>query len=669
MERFVACLNAVYNTGDKDCLKEIIDLCGSEDSQLFQLLAKLFSIPPTPDLQPFGGSPYLNKIEILSNSEKIVCLKTIGKEYPTYFHREVFFQSALKFPYVNPIDFVDFEKNKIYTYAQPFGSLYEVTMLGVLSPLFFTDLMGIMYKVGLTIQYYFHRDLIHRDIKPHNIFISDDLEPLLSDFGIARSFDTTNKITPNTGTEYYKSPLVSQQIGNYPKEIDIYSMIITFIFAFSSKQVPYYKYDKNSRKCQFVSDVPFSNFCLLVFTKCFLLHESGVSNVNDFSIEHYILFVKKSYNECISTLQTLRIAESVDDIKKVIEKYNSDNIQTSKADIQLDLLIREAFPDKNEDMYSLINFLCKNDRILYHAVRELAIKNDGLLLNILDGNSKSIFNIIDLEINSKEREMFHKAHFNSYACINKCYKRIEDIKNRLDEIYNSHNQPLFLAKGCQDDFLDKFKNTSQKGSRQYDFPYPLKHNILFPIQKMTSFCTHIIKDQKYIPEQDRLKGVYVNLVMKQKIDDYFYYIAGQYYLKNDYVCAITYNYGSESDFYVGLFPNEEKYTFQINSDDIDQNIKPQEDIKIREVLCADLAVQNDNVRVLVIPKDKPLEAFGFFAAKSHSIPIYFDDIYFGKIVHCNVGEIIQIYVNFSKAISINSFSIYGQRNESVYLEI
>ena len=24
MERFVACLNAVYNTGDKDCLKEII---------------------------------------------------------------------------------------------------------------------------------------------------------------------------------------------------------------------------------------------------------------------------------------------------------------------------------------------------------------------------------------------------------------------------------------------------------------------------------------------------------------------------------------------------------------------------------------------------------------------------------------------------------------------
>ena len=143
-------------------------------------------------------------------SDILLCKKEIKNGFETYFQREVFFQSMLKFPYINPITYAEFGNNYIiYTQAQPFGSLFEISQLDIYSPLFFTDLMGIIYKISLTIQYYFERDIIHRDIKPHNIFISDDLEPLLSDFGIARSTDSHNTKTINTGTANFKSPLVS----------------------------------------------------------------------------------------------------------------------------------------------------------------------------------------------------------------------------------------------------------------------------------------------------------------------------------------------------------------------------------------------------------------------------------------------------------------------------
>jgi|TARA_B110000305_G_C19400706_1_gene619983 NIMA (never in mitosis gene a)-related kinase len=52
-------------------------------------------------------------------------------------------------------------------------------------------------------------NIIHRDIKPQNIFLSKDNEAKIGDFGISKKLDNTlDMAKTQTGTPYYLSPEV-----------------------------------------------------------------------------------------------------------------------------------------------------------------------------------------------------------------------------------------------------------------------------------------------------------------------------------------------------------------------------------------------------------------------------------------------------------------------------
>ncbi|NXH58722.1 E2AK2 kinase, partial [Rhabdornis inornatus] len=71
------------------------------------------------------------------------------------------------------------------------------------------------------VEYIHSKDLIHRDLKPQNIFISRDDKIKIGDFGLLTSvaFET---LTENTGTKSYMAP---EQFGDrYGKEVDIYAL-------------------------------------------------------------------------------------------------------------------------------------------------------------------------------------------------------------------------------------------------------------------------------------------------------------------------------------------------------------------------------------------------------------------------------------------------------------
>nr|BAD01484.1 double-stranded RNA-activated protein kinase [Gallus gallus] len=71
------------------------------------------------------------------------------------------------------------------------------------------------------VEYIHSKDLIHRDLKPQNIFLSYEGKIKIGDFGLVTSV-TYNPLTKNRGTQSYMAP---EQFGDrYGKEVDIYAL-------------------------------------------------------------------------------------------------------------------------------------------------------------------------------------------------------------------------------------------------------------------------------------------------------------------------------------------------------------------------------------------------------------------------------------------------------------
>ncbi len=98
-------------------------------------------------------------------------------------------------------------------------------------------------KLGLDISYAL-RDcakvkVIHRDIKPDNIFVNDFGEYKLGDFGIARNLERTTTGLSQKGTFNYIAPEVYK--GNrYNKNVDIYSLGLVLYKYFNYNRLPFY---------------------------------------------------------------------------------------------------------------------------------------------------------------------------------------------------------------------------------------------------------------------------------------------------------------------------------------------------------------------------------------------------------------------------------------------
>ncbi|XP_066292396.1 uncharacterized protein [Branchiostoma lanceolatum] len=93
-------------------------------------------------------------------------------------------------------------------------------------------------QIGQALEYLHLKDVMHRDVKPENVFISEDHSIFkLGDFGLARVTEGTRQTKTLIGSYRYMAPEVMSSRGHYSKKADVYSYALCLIELIGGEMV------------------------------------------------------------------------------------------------------------------------------------------------------------------------------------------------------------------------------------------------------------------------------------------------------------------------------------------------------------------------------------------------------------------------------------------------
>jgi len=98
--------------------------------------------------------------------------------------------------------------------------------------------MGVLVQLALALKYVHARKILHRDIKPQNVFLTSDNLVKLGDFGVAKCLNNTRSMArTQTGTPYYLSPEIFND-EEYNASSDMWSLGVV-LFELATLKLPF----------------------------------------------------------------------------------------------------------------------------------------------------------------------------------------------------------------------------------------------------------------------------------------------------------------------------------------------------------------------------------------------------------------------------------------------
>lgn len=174
--------------------------------------------------------------------------------------KEAWTMARLRHPHIVAVHDVGEHDGQLFLVMEyvPGGSLYERLRQG---PLPARTAVAVMTDVLGAVQAVHEAGIIHRDIKPHNLLLTDSGIPKVTDFGIARDINVASQLTATgtvMGTWAYMAPELRFAADQASPRSDIYAAGAT-LYAMLTARDPFefYAVDLDSAvKSVFVSVIP-----------------------------------------------------------------------------------------------------------------------------------------------------------------------------------------------------------------------------------------------------------------------------------------------------------------------------------------------------------------------------------------------------------------------------
>lgn len=96
-----------------------------------------------------------------------------------------------------------------------------------------------IYQIAEGFRFLHFKRIIHRDIKPKNILITDDVTIEICDFGISKLMTPEEQtMTLGLGTQKFMAPELINENPHYTEKIDVYSFGFLIYFILNNGQMP-----------------------------------------------------------------------------------------------------------------------------------------------------------------------------------------------------------------------------------------------------------------------------------------------------------------------------------------------------------------------------------------------------------------------------------------------